>query len=112
MIKKVHISKGKANDDILEANKITFPMIYYKRGPLEKVQIVYKNSILQDFDNLQFPLVLACLMAYYFVFSIPYAVNNEKSLGFYQEILEIKESVHYETVRNRNYISFLTELKE
>ena len=87
-------------------------MIYFKKEPPAQVKIVYKNAVLLDFDSLQLSHALGCLLAYYFVFDIPFDVKTEKSIEFYQEVLGIKEAVHYETVRNRQYISFLTQLHE
>jgi hypothetical protein len=76
----------------------------------EKLFIAYKDSIKLEIGS-DFSTTFTSLLALFFVFNIPYALENEKILGFFQEALGFKILVHYDSIRNRQYSTLLTSVQ-
>ncbi len=81
-----------------------YPIMYFD-GQLMK--IAHKETIIMDFES-DFAKSFTSLLALFFVFNLTFVGENEKILGFFQEALDFKIIVCFDTDRNRNYFSLLT----
>ena len=81
---------------------------------ITKMFIVYKSAVLFTFDSSEsFLDLFLVLISLFFVCKIVYPLGHEKTLGFFDESLQLsKDGVFFESKRNNVYLNLLNTTLE
>ncbi len=92
----------------LNNNRENFALIYIDIE--SRPTIVYKKNVLQIFKKGEFLKCLTMLICNYFVFSIPFTLQNERIIGFLLESVSFTQPFHFDKRRSSAYLKLLTQL--
>ena len=84
---------------------------YSEEDKRYKLSIIQMDKVLQEFVDGDFLDCFVSLLAYYYVYNIPFHKKIEKILGFFLEAIEFPEQMHFENTRSVTYLKTLKSLK-